>query len=344
MHLIAGISRSFPMKKATLILLAALMLFAISCEENLDVAPYKPISIVYGLINIKDTVQYVRINRGFSTTGDPYDVTPVNDSVNYPHDAFEVFLEEYRNGEMVGDPVPYEAVDRQKEPGLFSSESNCVYRTEFPIQKDCNYKLRVIEKESGREIWGEAGILGNITMVESFMWERAFYRVDYYAEPLHEYEGSLDPYDHQHYIVRFLYWEYVNGETYHKFVDWVPTIDPLKAIADDDTAYQLFDEYYAYLASQIAVDPNIKRRARGVDYMLVLPGKEVQSYIHVYEQPTNPHFFPEYSNMNEGRGVFGSKYYYTYFGLKFKKRTVDTISWGRHLYYHRFADSKGEWH
>jgi hypothetical protein len=333
------------MKKAVIILLASTILLVISCKDDLDVAPYKHITIVYGLINIKDTVQYVRINRGFSTQGDPYEVTMINDSVNYPHDIFEVFLEEYRNGEMVGDPVPYEAVDRQKEPGLFSNESNCVYRTEVPIHKDCEYKLRVIEKETGREIWGEAGVLGNVTMEEAFGWERSFYRVDYYAEPLQtDYDGSLDPSEHKHYIMRFLYWEYADGETYHKYVDWIPSIDQAKAIADDDTTLQLFDEYYEYLASQIPVNANVKRRARGVDYMLALPGPELQTYSVVYEQPTNPHFFPQYSNMSNDRGVFSSKYFYTYFGLKFKKRTVDTISWGRHLYYHRFADSKGEWH
>jgi hypothetical protein len=332
------------MKKAASICVLALLLLVNSCETDLDVAPYKPISIVYGLINIKDTTQYVRINRGFSTTGDPYDIVQINDSVNYPQDLFEVFLEEYRNGELVGDPVPYQAVDRQKEPGLFSNESNCVFRTSTPIQKDCTYKLRVIEKETGREIYGEAGILGNVTMEEAFLWERAYYRVDYYAEPLPEYEGSLDPYDHTHYIVRFLYWEYVNGETYHKYVDWVPTMDPLKDIADDDTSFQMSDKYFEYLSTQIPVDPNVKRQARGVDYMLALPGMELQNFIQVYEQPTNPHFLPEYSNMHNGRGVFGSKYFYTYFGLKLRKRTVDTISWGQHLYHHRFRDSNGNWH
>jgi hypothetical protein len=78
--------------------------------------------------------------------------------------------------------------------------------------------------------------------------------------------------------------------------------------------------------------------------MIALPGNELQAHMIVYEQPTNPHFYPEYSNMSNDRGVFSSKYYYTYFGLKFKKKTVDTISWGQHLYHHRFSDSNGEWH
>ena len=69
----------FPMKKAVSILLASTILFVISCEEDLDVAPYEPITIVYGIINIKDTVQYVRINRGFSTTEDPYETLVVED-------------------------------------------------------------------------------------------------------------------------------------------------------------------------------------------------------------------------------------------------------------------------
>jgi len=288
--------------------------------------------------------QYLRINRGFSTSGDPHDYTQVNDSVNYPDNAFQVFLEEYKDDVIVGEAVEYEPVSRQKEPGLFSNESNCVYKTNTPINEECDYKLRVIDRESGLEISGWATVLGTITVDESFYQERAFYRVNYPAEDMNEYEGSLDPTEHEYYIMRFLYWEYVDGETYFKYVDWVPGLDAQNALKDDDTNTQLFDQCYEYLATQIEVDPGLKRRARGVDYMLALPGKELQSFITVYEQPTNPHFFPEYSNMDNGSGVFGCKYGYTYFGLKLKKRTIDTISWGQHLYDHRFADSNGEWH
>ncbi len=332
------------MKKAGSILLLFSLLFTFSCETDLEMAEYKEISVVYALINIKDTAQYLRVNRGYSTSGDPNNFTQVNDSINYPFDAFDVFLEEYNNGSLVGDPVQYQPIDRQKEPGLFSNASNCVYKTTTPINEDSEYKLRVINRATGSETWGMASVLGGMTLEESFYWERAFYRVNYAAEIVPDYVGTLDPYDHEHYIMRFLYWEYAGGETHYKYVDWVPSMDPFKGIADDDTLYQLFDAYYKYLSEEIPVDPGVKRRARGVDYMLALPGEELQYFIQVYEQPTNPHFFPEYNNMHDGNGIFGSKYYYTYFGLKLKMKTIDTISWGRYLYHHRFADSNGEWH
>jgi len=333
------------MRKSTIILFVLSILYAVSCEKDLDVAEWKEISIIYGVINIKDTVQYIRINRVYSAPfDDPYLYTQVNDSVNYPHDRFQVFLEEYKNGQMLGVPIQYEAADRQKEPGLFSSESNCVYRTSTPVNEDCEYKLRVINNETGHETYATAEVLGGITIEESFSWERAFFRINYVEESLPEYDGSLDPVGHEHYIVRFLYWEYVGNETLYKYVDWVPSMHHLKNIGDDDDTIQMFDAYWKYISEKIEIDPTIKRRARGIDYMLALPGKELQTYIVVNEQPTNPHYFPDYSNMIDGEGVFGSKYFYTYFGLKLKLRTIDTISWGRHLIDHRFSDRYGEWH
>ena len=332
------------MKKAASIFIILTLILTVSCEKDLELAKWKEISVIYSLINIKDSVQYLRINRVYSTDDEPLNYTQINDSVNYPDNAFEVYLEEYKDGNLVGEAVAYFPVNRQKEPGLFSNASNCVYKTRTEINKDSEYKLRVINRDSGKEIWGQVSAFGGYTLEESFYYERAYYRVNYPAEPMPGYEGSLDPYDHEHYIVRFLYWEYKDGETFYKYVDWVPTIHPLKDIANDDTACQLFDAYWEYLAENIQVDPTLKRRARGVDYMLALPGKELQNFILIYEQPTNPHFFPEYSNLQGGFGIFGSKYYYTYFGLKLRTRTVDTISWGRHLINHRFADSNGEWH
>jgi hypothetical protein len=333
------------MRNVKILMVLMAIVIAASCEKDLEIPEWKEVSIIYAVINIKDTAQYLRINRMYTSPfEDPLNYTQVNDSVNYPQELFDVFLEEYKDGEMVGDGIQYYAVDREKEPGLFSTESNCVFKTRTEINEDSEYKLRVVNKESGHEVTGDCNVLGGVTVEESFLWERAYFRVNYYAEPLPDYEGSLDPYDHDHYIVRFLYWETKNGETYHKYVDWLPTFNPLKSVADDDTVYQLFDAYWEYLAENIEVDPNVKRRARGVDYMLALPGKELQNYIVVQNEPTNPHFYPEYSNLSDGSGVFGSKYFYTYFGLKLKKRTVDTISWGVHLVNHRFSDSNGEWH
>ena len=329
------------MRKTRVILVLLFAMIVTSCETDLDVAPWKEITVVYGVINIKDTLQYVRINRGYTSPyDDPLNYTQVNDSVNYYQDLFEVYLEEYQSGNMLGEPVEYEAVDRQKEPGLFSNESNCVFRTNTPINVGSEYKLRIINLETGHEIYGQAPVLGGVTIERAFTWERAFYRVNYSAEKVPGYEGSLDPDEHDNYIVRFLYWEYKNGRTLHKYVDWVPTMNWLK---DEDTI-QMFDAYWKYLSEEIEIDPNVKRTARGIDYMLALPGKELQNYITIYEYPTNPHFNPEYTNMSDGAGVFGCKYFYTYFGLKLKRRTVDTISWGRHLINHRFSDSYGEWH
>lgn len=325
--------------------MAGIMIITVySCDKDLETAAWKEVSVVYGVINLKDSVQYLRINKMFTAPDDaPYPYMQVNDSVNYSQHQFEAYLEEYRNGVLYGEAIPYIPVDRQKDPGLFSNESNCVYKIKVPIHADSKYKLRVVNRETGHETWAEAEVLGNLNIQQSFSWERAYYRVNYAAENL-DYDGSLDPYDHDNYMVRFLYWETKDGTTSYKYVDWVPNFDPLKNTGNDDTTYQLFDDYFKYLSEQIPIDPDVQRKARGVDYMLALPGYEIQNYITVTSQPTNPHFYPDYSNMVNGEGVFGSKYFYTYFGLKLKKNTIDTISWGRHLINHRFADSNGEWH
>ena len=73
------------MRKAIISLLVMSIFFAVSCEKDLDVAAWKEISIVYGVVNIKDTSQYVRINRVYSSPNDdPTQYAQVNDSVNYP--------------------------------------------------------------------------------------------------------------------------------------------------------------------------------------------------------------------------------------------------------------------
>ena len=85
----------------------ALLIFSfswifMSCETDIDTtAEWKDISVVYGLFDQRDSVQYIKINKAFLGEGDALLFAKENDSINYPF-PLNVWVEEWdENGDKV---------------------------------------------------------------------------------------------------------------------------------------------------------------------------------------------------------------------------------------------------
>ena len=83
-----------------------LMAFSLlSCSKDFNSnAPYRDATIVYGIINADEDVQYVKIYKGFLTDGNAYDAAQIYDSLYY-FDKITVELEEYSNGRKISSHV-----------------------------------------------------------------------------------------------------------------------------------------------------------------------------------------------------------------------------------------------
>ncbi|MBK7150108.1 MAG: hypothetical protein IPH78_15250 [Bacteroidetes bacterium] len=55
------------------------------CKQDFDItSPYKEITVVYALLNAKETTHYVRIQKGYQIEGDAYAGAAVGDSFTTP--------------------------------------------------------------------------------------------------------------------------------------------------------------------------------------------------------------------------------------------------------------------
>lgn len=322
-----------------------LILIITACEKLEKNAPYREIPVVYCLLNPKDTVQYVRINRLYQAE-DAYAYVRVPDSVTYKFGVWEVMLERWENGEQIGNPICFEpTLSIPKETGLFTTENNVLYQSFAPLNTKCDYVLRCRNKETGIELWSQTSILGKNNIVSQFDDRRTYYAASYRQEVL-DYHGSLFHMSYDHKTIRFLYLEYYEDKVYRRYVDWYPRENPLLIAPnkEDTLDAQLPKEYFRYLSECIPVNPNVKRVAVGVDQMFTIANEELFRYINLYNATTQYFYIPDFTNIENGKGLFSCRYHFTFFGKKLKDKTIDTISHGRYLKNHRFADSDGNWH
>jgi hypothetical protein len=151
--------------KKTYYLLFAILLFTISsCKQDFDItSKYKEVTIVYALLNAKETTHYVRIQKGYLIDGNALTAAGVKDSIYYPN-ILSVKLTPYLNGSISGAGFTLTRVNGNdlglpKETGIFASDSNILYRFTGNLDQNKTYKLEITNNESGQLIYSEIALV-----------------------------------------------------------------------------------------------------------------------------------------------------------------------------------------
>jgi len=124
-----------------------------SCSEDFEVAaPYRPVTVVYGMMDMRDTAHYIRIQRTFlDENKNAFDMAKVSDSNFYKESDLDVVIKEYSGGSMVGSPVALQRVDMTaegypKNGGTFFTSPNYAYKFKSALNPAHTYRLVINNK------------------------------------------------------------------------------------------------------------------------------------------------------------------------------------------------------
>ncbi|MBA3828490.1 MAG: hypothetical protein H0X33_06100 [Taibaiella sp.] len=136
-----------------------------SCSENFDVAaPYKNITVVYGLLDVNDTAHYVRIQKGFmDQTKSALTMAKVADSSFYPNLTVKV---EEMSGSSIRNTYTLTRVDLTaegypKDSGTFFTTPNYAYKFKAPLSPDFVYRLVITNPATGETDSADAPVISN---------------------------------------------------------------------------------------------------------------------------------------------------------------------------------------
>lgn len=317
--------------------------FLTGCRKD-PVIPggYEESYAAFCLLNLKDSVQYVRVNRVFFCSGDPAGYFQDPDSVNVDPAVIQVSLVTLEDGLPVGDTVLFSPTDGfTKEDGLFSSEDYFVFKSSVPLAPDRSYRLMIRNLETGFGMTAETALLGNRPLLYSFA-ETRYYNITQYQPEEIDYEGSLITSQFDKRIIRLLYYEFRDEQAEMKYVDWRPPYLKSGGTAAADSA-QISDDLFRFYAENIPVVPGVRRKAVGIDKMLLINHEMVTLFIGYAGNLSSGQYIPGFTNFDKGAGLFSSRYYYTFFAMGLKPSTLDSLSYGRFTKDLGFADSGGNW-
>jgi hypothetical protein len=156
------------MKHSYLILGILLGCLFSACKPDFDLnAPYKDVTVVYGILNYQDPVHYIKIYKGFQSheTGGVYLDAQNPDSIYYNVGDIDVILKEYNNkGNFIRDIRMEATNEHPKDEGIFYyDEKRIFYKTEEEIKKENSYKIVITNNKTGKvtESQGMTPIVGD---------------------------------------------------------------------------------------------------------------------------------------------------------------------------------------
>lgn len=135
-------------------------LFFVSCSKDFDSnADYKDATFVYAVLNSADDTHYVKIYKGFLTSGDAEVAAQVYDSLYYG-DELSVTMEEYVNGRLATSWPLDTVAEIPMDAGDFASPKQKVYAFSRTLNPDAEYKVVIVNNESGRTVTATTNIVG----------------------------------------------------------------------------------------------------------------------------------------------------------------------------------------
>jgi len=318
-----------PMQKKLLIILCLPLLFW-ACSNEFEVnAEWEERGIVYGLLDLSKSSQFIRVNKAFLDTEEPIQsatdiAAGTVDSIYFSSNT-TVSLDEYNENNDFKRTITLERVSSAeaglgpKEEGVFNNSEYYAYKTDEAIKSKHSYEVKVIT-DSGNEMTSrtsladEFGIgipnqnLSNPAQTTSYeMAAFEFLKVAWTrAENAVVYDLTVR--------VNIQEFDSVNEtETKNYYLDWVL----LSNFRDEQTSSFsniehdfTFTSFLEFLASRLDPDPDVFRIIDHIDFVVAAGTSELEQFRAVSlaagSSINNGQAKPFFSNIENGIGLFAS--------------------------------------
>jgi len=316
-----------------------------SCSEDFEVAaPYKPVTIVYGMLDMRDTAHYVRIQKAFlDQNKSAFDMAKEADSNFYKESDVDVVIKEYAGGTIVGSPITLTRVNMDnegypKESGTFFTAPNYAYKFKASLNPAHSYRLVINNKLNNSMDSAEVRIVdaNKLSLFEGDTIQRAIS----FPHPTTTEKSSLtlDPMsigvaDYIEVVLRFR-WnvrETLSGTVTKDSADF----DFASISGDEIKSLKLQTEsakLYNFLVGAMGpAAPGTERKLDSCRVFLKGYGKEFYNYVKTLEIQssglTADQIKPAYTNIRgkDVFGLFGSRTTKTYNRVYVDKNTLEML-------------------
>lgn len=312
------------MNKALFLLTAAAALAGCSTELEIN-APYKESTVVYGLLNMRDSIHFVKINKAFLGEGDALVYATIPDSNEYHgEDITLARVVRYQNGNAVDEFPLRDTILEDREPGTFYSPRQKLYyfrenntynlpQSNVLVYLDQNSEYELQLEVKGTRLTARTNIVNDFSIRsvdQNLGTEMRFVSpTGDYIDPSIVCNSGVDG-KRYNLAYRFHYQEIRGTDTVAKSV--TSGIGSMVASGPNEELSMMMEAepFYSGLANAIPNDPTVdKRRFTGLELMYTVANDDFHTFLSLSEPVSGiVEDRPSWSNIDGGYGIFASRY------------------------------------
>jgi hypothetical protein len=292
-----------------------LLIFLISCEEDFNInAPYKDITLVFGLMDPGEDTIFLKINKAFLGDGNVMEMAKIEDSSIYVT-ALQATIEEWDNGNFIRSYDLDTITLNNKEEGIFYNPYQLIYYTPFEPVTTSQYRLKV--NVNNKEITATTYLVNDFSIKKPSAGS-PFIQFKTGTDGTIEWNSAKFGKRYET-VIRINYKEVFvdNPDTVFKYIDWgMGTKKSISDNGDEDMIIKYSNNaFYSFLGNQVPYeDPSMEAKVKerftnNIDVIIAVAADDLNLYMEVNE-PSNSIIQerPEFSNVTNGLGLFSSRF------------------------------------
>lgn len=322
------------MKNVVEIILVLLVIY--SCETDFDIeAGEREIPVIYGVLNVTEPKQYIRVQRAFLSKGGNVLDLSKDPNILYYADGKAVLTVTGTGKTAVGKRINAEDIGIKRDNGLFAESPNILYEFDTkdwmvtpPSKVTFTFENEAIEK----------GVSAQIQLVKDLQ-----LRESVPSAPLNlGYDRVISiGWNHStdtklfELTMRINYMEKsnkTNNVFLDKSIDWVLK-NNLEVGSDQTKGSFSFKgiEFYKFLSNSLPISSDIQRNMKSVDILLTAGGIEFKEILNLNQANfglTGSNTIPRYNNIVNGIGFLSSRMKVLRNDISLASVTLDSLRLG----------------
>lgn len=307
-----------------------------SCRTEVDIAGnYQETTIVYGLLNQYDTVQYVRIQKAFLVNDNVLDYTKVPDSTYYKPSDLTVVLEKLNpNSNAIEQTIPMTHTLLGKDTGTFAGGNQIIYKTNAALDSSRVYRLKITNLKSGKVTTGTTRLVSGLQIKNP----NSFSTTTINLNPTSKngYDVKFKPANNAvlyQVEVRYKWTEIdvISGTQTPDSLTWL--FAAIERYGSADVTYNIpHNDFYRYVRQHVQPKANTQRKMGRISFKIYAGTDEFNQFMNINKPSTGLiQEKPLYTNIENGLGIFSSRASFSRQNLELTKTpTRDTLRLGQY--------------
>jgi hypothetical protein len=316
------------MKKIYLLVSVFTIIFT-SCDTDFDVnAEWEEVTVVYGLLDAGDEMktQQIKISKAFLGKMDALQMAQYADSINFDQGELAVKVIRVKNN-GIRDTITLDEVPTLRNDGVFN-DSIIVYTFENNnfLNSNFEYELLIKNNITGNEVSSTTNIISgfNFDMGAGFpfgfieTWIPGNPSATKFSSTVVTWGNSTD--NGVQYQIELIF-------NYNEN-DIAKNLIYTSSVLEETNIFEFEGEkFFNFLKNELVKDPLIERKFLSIDLIMTVGSENLKTYRVINEEITGiVQERPQFTNINNGIGLFSSRFTKTRKGFSIANRTIDYLT------------------